>query len=186
MSHLDNNIFVVKEVNGIFYTICERFNIVTKDKDLSIAYAELETLRNNMLERFREMGLSLPQQRNDECPSSHDKLSQKRSLSFPTGLIVIGVCLIFLTGITIPILNAINGVVRPLQDISTRLEFLSFSDPAEISKMFTKVADILKEVTPQRKEELHKNLKTIVNEMEPFVDDIRPLIFETHNSKSTE
>lgn len=184
MSGIDKNYsVVVKEVNGNFYIICETFNIVTKDNDLSVAYAELKALRNNVLERFREMGLSSPQQRNAEHLSSHGRLLQKRSNSFPKVLIVVGICLVFLVGISVPILNVVNGVIKPLTGISVKLK--SVSNPAALSKMVAHVANILKEVTPERREELHQNLKTIVNELEPFVDDVRPLMLEKQNSKST-
>lgn len=178
---------LVKEVNGSFYIICETFNIVAKDKDLSVAYAELKKLRNNILERFREMGLSPPEQRDVEQLSLDNRfgLLQRRSYSFLQSLIVLGIFLIFLIGITIPILNAMNGVLKPLENLSAKLAFLSLSEPAELSKMLAKAANVFKEITPQKKEELHLHLKTIVNELEPFVDDVRPLMLEKQNSKST-
>jgi hypothetical protein len=170
---------IVKEANGFFYTRCERLGIVTKDSDLAVAYAQLQTLRCDTLERLKEMGISPSESSNNVVYTGNHAFVGKQSYSWPK-LFIVGICLI---GVGIPIINMINSAIRPLQGIGAKLE--SITNPAALSRRVATVANVLKEVTPERKKELHDNLRIIVRELEPFANDVRPLIFETQNSKST-
>lgn len=181
MSALDCKYSIlIKEVRGLFYLFCEPLSLVTEGSDLLLAYAEMKALQQKTLERFEILGIMPP----EPFVHSSTQSSVSKQSSFPVKIFMgVGICLILLIGIGLPAVSAINQIKAPLKSIRNKYEMLS--NRAYLLKSLGDVANTLKEITPQRKSEIRENLRIIVNEAKPFVDEIRPLLFETQNFEST-
>ncbi len=172
---------LIKEISGRFYLVCETLNIVTEGADLLSAYTEMRVLQEKTLERFKSMNLvpSPPLNYNLNRPSS-----EKKHLPSVKILVITAACLLFLMGgIVIPVVSAVNEVAKSFKEVRNKYEMLT--DPSVLSKLLVNVANTLKNITPQRKEEIHENLRTIVNEIKPFMDEVRPLLSDNQSSGLT-
>ncbi len=164
---------LIRENKEHYFAICETLGLIAEGSDVTSAYEALNALRRQILERFDRLYITAPTPKSSlskYLKSSQNSISASRK--FALGL---GISLIFLVLLAAPLLFAVSAAKKAMNRVNTL--YTKVTTPANLSETLANVATILKDITPQRKLELHQNLQAIMQELTPFWDDIHdPLI----------
>jgi len=197
---------IVKKENGHFFMICESLNLVSESADLVKAYDELQSMRSAFLERCKKVGITPPQsgvlsnetkglglssderalQSGEVFKMSNTPLnSSSNNFSFfIKTLIVVGIVFVPLSFVISPVIKTVSHLERAVSETSSSLNRI-LTDPNQTSLTIAKFASVLQEITPERREEVRKNLHIIVEELKPFVSEMQSLWNESKEKNVT-
>ena len=161
---------LVQKKNNHYFVICNAFNIITESPDLLKAYSDMQELRLQLIERFEAVDFCIPKppsnngELSEYSVKSRQPLPMKNSIMLVVVLCFVGVALLGITG----------SIVTTFKKMNNKLTLLT--QPSSWSVMLGTIADTLQAITPERKKEIRQNIGVIVREIEPFFDELRPLI----------
>lgn len=180
MTKVSDYSVVVKELDGQFYCVCKTLGILTHDIDLAKAFAEMRALQTNLLERFQRVNLTPP------LPSSNEeegvKKIKKSKQSIVITLVIALLIIVSLMWASISAMNSINFLLSSKESV---VKFFNAGKNFRIGTFTTHLASKLQDMNPEKKEEFRENLRIIVKEITPFVDELRPLVAEPQTKEKT-
>lgn len=151
----------VVERGGRFFLHQPDFGLVVEDADLAAGYARLAAEKKAAAERFLAMG------RPDLVPvpgkGDEGRELVRSVLPFAIKAGLTGVVLVSL------VLAAVAGFDHALRSLPDRLA-RGLSSGAHSLRL------VSKQISPERRDEVRADLRTMVGELKPFVDEVRPLL----------
>jgi len=156
--------------------------ITVEDADLAEGYAKLRRLRADVVRSLSNAGIPLPDVFGEPATSApprpraaafsisawKPKQSAFRKLILKLVLVGVGIVLGYQLLIA-PILQRIDRVTALIQNVDP------YANTRQASRALAKVADLVQQITPERKKELRQNLRIIVRELRPLTLELTPL-----------
>ncbi len=169
---------------GSLYRIVEpKLAITVEDADLAAGYAKFRQIRAEVLRNLLDAGVPLPGAPDEPVeanaprprtppPSSGATAaagrSSTRTLALIFALVGFGIVLSYQLLVS-PILQRIDRITTLVQNADP------YANTREASRALARLADLVQQITPERKKELRQNLRIIVREMRPLTLELVPL-----------
>ena len=164
--HLDASV-IIEQKEGKYYLACRRYGLIVESEDLEAGWSDLARERDARRALYGRAGIEEPE-------ASHtNPLNQVgRSFWIKTSVIsAIVVITLFLA--SIPLNNAVFSAAGLAQGFIGQLK--ASTSPKRLGKALEQFAVTIQQLTPARREELRKAIRTIAVELEPLAAEMRPL-----------
>lgn len=163
MMNVDYQIIVRKNRKG-FFLIVPKLNLIAKGDDIQSAYQNLENEKRNLFKKYIEIGAK------DQMP-----LPLKHSpILFFTKMAIIVLSIVILMNLAV--VGAKYTYMLARRQVEKELRYFGGNIKNKITIDAVKnLAQRLQDTSPESRQELLANLRIIVNELKPFIDELRPL-----------
>lgn len=167
---------IIRKVDETFFLYSREWHLLVQGTDLNHAYEKIKDEQKLIIERYRMAGLE------HELPGLRPKHSMF-SLRRVAGLDVFATitkALIVCSVLGVFLLLGSLAFVNQIQVLHQKIEKMTSPSPSLLGKVaagaLEKIARSLEELTPERREKVRQSLRTIVRELEPFRNELRPLV----------
>ena len=164
---------LVQRRGGKFQLTLPEFDLECEAADLDQGYRELEAVAQKLLARFRERGLTDDILSPQPAPSGAGLRTLLR-------IVAIVVLLASLPGVlaATSVLKETARVARDVRQLTGSVATLG-SQPGKAARQFSttleRLAHTIGQVTPERQEQMRRDMRVIVEKLKPLADELRPL-----------
>lgn len=177
---------IVKRRGDLFRLAISELDLVCDVEDLATGYRELEEMARGLLAASGgEISVDSP-----PAPRSRAMAfaTTGTNAKFTKYLIIAGIVVLLAA---VPGVLSISFILRDISHVVGDFRTVSdtvagFNEPVKTARMFSDrarvaaktlsfAAETLSEVTPQREEQVRRDLRLIVKVLKPFADEVRPL-----------
>lgn len=162
---------IIRKEDDTFFLYSREWHLLVEGTDLNHAYEKIEDEQQLILERYRKAGLEheLPRYR-----SKHSMFSLGRFFGvnvFATLTNTLVVCAVL--GVFVFL-----GSLAFVDQLQLMHQKMTSPSPRVVGKIATraivKIARSMEELTPENREKVRQSLRTIVRELEPYRNELRP------------
>ncbi len=174
----DNYPIDIRERDGLYYLMCKKLGITESDISLDKAYEKLNSKRAEIAAQLGALGITLEKITTAVKP---DNIRKPGSMLAKYFLVIALICVpIAIVKVYFVVASKFDHMVVSVQNKIKLSVKNALSDPAQMVVMLNKVAISLDQITPERKEEIQSILRSIVESLKPFTDELKPL-YDTNN-----